>query len=53
MVVFSDSLIATQTRSAERNDPVKAAAATVASKIAAAMGSGKHDEPVFKLHRDA
>jgi integrase len=38
------------------SDPVKAAAATVASKIAAAMGVGKHDEafaPVVKLRPGA
>jgi integrase len=31
------------------SDPVKAAAATVAGKIAAAMGSGKRDDAVVKL----
>jgi integrase len=38
------------------NDPVKAAAATVADKIAAAMDAGKHDEAtaaVIKLRRGA
>jgi hypothetical protein len=35
------------------SDPVKAAAATVASKIAAAMAGGKHGEAVVKLRSDA